>query len=258
MILKNRLLLFSVFIIICLTAPRSYAEVKVPARPYNYVVDSAGIINDNMEADLNRYLLELEQKTTAQMVVFTIPGLEGESIEDLSISIANDKWRLGNKDKDNGLLLIVALQDKKYRFETGYGLEGILPDSRLGTIGREYLVPYFKKGDYSSGIFLASLAVINEISSDAGVEITGMPKFRAGARTHGRTKRGKPTILSVIFSILFFIGLIYVAIKHPRLFMFFLIMSMMGGGRRSGWSGGGGFGGGGGGGFGGGGASGGW
>ncbi|HDZ61921.1 MAG TPA: TPM domain-containing protein [Nitrospirae bacterium] len=254
--LKNKALILLLFMFLCLFAVTTSAEVSLPDRPSNYVVDLAGIINDNVESDLNRYLMELEQKTTAQMVVLTIQSLEGESLEDLSLQIAHDKWKLGQKGKDNGVLLLVSLQDRKYRFEIGYGLEGVLPDSFVGQIGRDYLVPYFREGDYSKGIFTASLAVVSTISSDAGVEITGMPKLRASSR-YGSRQRGKPSILSTIFSILFFIGLIYLFIKHPRLLLLLFMFSMMGGGRRSGWGGGGGFSGGGGG-FGGGGASGGW
>jgi uncharacterized protein len=239
--------------------PVSFSEVVVPDKPYNHVVDLAGIINDNVERNLNSYLMELEQKTTAQMVVLTINGLEGESLEDLSIEIAHNKWKLGQKGKDNGVLLLVALQDRKYRFEIGYGLEGILPDSLVGSIGRGYIVPYFRKGDYSTGIFTAALAVISEIASDSGITITGMPKFGDRLTSpYKSTRAGKPSILKTIFTILFFIGLIYLFIRHPRLLLFLLMFSMLSGGRRGGWAGGGGFGGGGGGGFGGGGASGGW
>lgn len=260
--LKSKPLLIFILGIAFLTSAYIHAETAIPEKPYNYVVDLTGIINNSAEANLNRYLLELEQKTTAQMVVLTINSLEGESLEDLSIRIAHDKWKLGQKGRDNGVLLLIALQDRKYRFETGYGLEGILPDSLVGSIGRQYLVPNFSKGDYSTGITSATIAVINEIASDAGVEITGMPVLRARSHLTNRgAERKKPTVIGTIFLILFFIGMIYLFIKHPRLFMFLLLMSMMGGGRRSGW-GGGGFGGGsfggGGGGFGGGGASGGW
>jgi uncharacterized protein len=268
--MRLRYKLFVLVLLICSFAvtASSFAEVDVPARPYNHVVDLAKIINDNVEADLNRYLLELEQKTTAQFVVLTINSLEGEPLEDFSINVAHNKWKLGQKGKDNGILLLVSLQDRKYRFEIGYGLEGILPDSLVGSIGRQYLVPYFRKGDYSQGIFAASLAVINIIATNAGVEITGMPRYRLPSTyPGGRVERGKPSLLGAVFTVLLFIGLIYMFIRHPRLLLFLLMMNMMGGGRRSGWGGGGGFGGGfgggsfgggGGGGFGGGGASGGW
>jgi len=257
----------SVFLIIStffFLVTASFAVVPpIPQMPSHYVVDLAGIIEDNVELRLNGYLQELEQKTTAQVVVLTVTSLEGESIDELSITTAHDKWKLGQKDKDNGVLLVVALEDRKYRFEIGYGLEGILPDSLIGSIGRKYLVPYFKKGDYSTGIYSATLTLINEIASSEGVEITGMPNLQR-PDYYGRSPRGGG-ILRTIFIILFFIGAIILFIRHPRLFMFFLLASLLGGGRR-GWGGGGGFGGGGfgsfggggGGGFGGGGASGGW
>ena len=108
----------------------------IPDKPQKYVVDLAGIVDDATENRLNGYLQELEQKTTAQMVVLTILSLEGESIEDFSITIAHDKWKLGQKGKDNGLLFLISVKDRKYRIEVGYGLEGVLPDSLVGSIGR--------------------------------------------------------------------------------------------------------------------------
>lgn len=238
---------------------------EIPDMPRNYVVDLASIVNDSAEVKLNGFLRELEQKTTAQMVVLTIDTLEDRSIDGFSLEVA-EKWKLGQKGKDNGALLLVALKEKKYRFEIGYGLEGILPDSLVGSIGRNYIVPFFKKGDYSNGITAAVLAAANEIAASSEVEITGMPKLRAAQRNYRGKSAGKPGILSSILTILFFIGMAYLFIKHPRLLILFLLFSGMG--PRRGWGGGGfggggfggfgGGGGGGGGGFGGGGASGGW
>lgn len=270
--MRSRFKSFVFILLICLypAAGSLSAEVVIPDKPYNHVVDLAGIVNDDAETSLNRYLLELEQKTTVQVVVLTIDSLEGEPLEEFSIRTAHEKWKLGQKGKDNGVLLLVSVQDRKYRFEIGYGLEGILPDSLVGSIGREYLVPYFRKGDYSDGIFAGILAVSNIIAADANVEITGMPTLRARNNAQGaRGEFRKPSLSSSVFGILFFIVLIYLFIRHPRLLLFLFMMNMMGGGRRGGWGGSGGFGGGGGGfggsfggggggGFGGGGASGGW
>jgi uncharacterized protein len=257
---RNKLLVLIAAAVLFVYAAAVSAEVAVPDRPLNHVVDLAGIIDANMEDGLNRYLLELEQKTTAQMVVLTVKELEGEDIFDASLSIAHDKWKLGQKGKDNGVLLMISLNDRKYWTQVGYGLEGVLPDSLTGSIGRQYLVPYFKKGDYSTGITAAAIAMINEIAAEADVVITGMPKLRArpGYSNGRQTMKKPPLVLVVIFGI----GFIYMLIKHPRLLLMLIMMNMMGG-RRSGWSGGGGFGGGsfgggGGGGFGGGGAGGGW
>ena len=242
--LKNKFLVLFLLACLCIAAVAS-AEIAIPVSPRNHVVDLAGIIDANMEAGLNRYLLELEQKTTTQMVILTIKTLEGESIDDLSLTIAHDKWKLGQKGKDNGALLLVSLQDRKYRFEIGYGLEGVIPDSLAGTIGRQYLVPYFKQGDYSKGITAAALVVINEIASEADVKIAGMPRLKSRSSSYDRTRPQKPTLMGSIFSILFIIGLIYLFIKHPRLFIFLMLMTMSGGRSRGGWGGGGGFGGGG-------------
>lgn len=158
--------LFFVIFLCLFFVNASFAVVpSIPQVPSNYVVDLAGIIDDNVEISLDRYLKELEQKTTAQFIVLTVTSLEGESIDEFSITTAHDKWKLGQKGKDNGALLVVALKDRKYRFEIGYGLEGILPDSLVGSIGRDYLVPYFQKGDISTGVYAATLAVANKIAS---------------------------------------------------------------------------------------------
>lgn len=258
--LANKFSVLLLIIIVSLSAVTFSYAVNVPERPYNYVVDLAGVVENNTEMKLNRYLQELEVKTTAQMAILTIKSLEGESIEDFSITVAHDKWKLGQKGKDNGVLLLISVKDRKYRIEVGYGLEGVLPDSLVGSIGRNYLVPYFKKGDYSNGIYTATLAIANEIASEYGKQITGMPKLKRSIQSVKKDQT--PGFLKKIFTLVFFIVLLLLFIKNPRLLLVLLLFSSMGG--RSSWGGGGGFGGGsggfggGGGGFGGGGASGGW
>jgi len=260
---NSLIFIISVYLFACIlfTTASFAVEPPIPQMPSNYVVDLAGIIDENVEHRLDGYLQELEQKTTAQVVVLTVTSLEGEPIEKFSITTAHEKWKLGQKGKDNGVLIVVTLRDRKYRFEVGYGLEGTLPDSLVGSIGRQYLVPYFQKGDYSAGIYAATLAVINVIASREGIKITGMPELKPHSYYERSSKGGG--IFQAIFALLFFIGAIVLFIKHPRLFLFLLLTSSLGG-RRGSWSSGGGFGGGGsfggggGGGFGGGGASGGW
>jgi uncharacterized protein len=234
-----------------------------PAIPRDYVVDLAGVIPQEVQARLNAYLRELEQKTTAQVLVLTVQSLDGQGIEEFAFN-TKEKWKLGQKGKDNGVLIAVAVQDRKYRLEIGYGLESILPDSRVGTIGREYLVPYFRKSDFGAGIYAAALAVANTIASQEGVEITGMPAMQR-PRGGGGAGAGRPFgILQTSVLALFLVVALILCITHPRQCLLLLFVSQMGGGR-GGWSGGGGgfggggsFGGGGGGSGGGGGASGGW
>lgn len=252
---KHKYRLITLLLLLTLFCVSFTAAAQIPARPHNYVTDLAGIVDDGTESRLNAYLHELERKTTVQLAVLTIAGLDGASIEDLSLQVAHEKWKLGQKGKDNGVLLLVALTDRKYRIEVGYGLEGLLPDSLVGSIGRQLLAPYFRKGNFSRGIYEAVLSMAGTVAADAGVQISGMPPAQRPAYTVKKSK--SPSLLRSIISILFFIFMVIMFIRHPRLFLFLLLMSGMGG-RRSAWGGGGGGFGGGGGGFGGGGASGGW
>jgi uncharacterized protein len=256
----NKLVL-SISILITVVASSAIASTpEPPAIPRDYVTDLAGVISNDVKTQLNALLLELEQKTTAQVLVLTVQSLDGQSVEEFAFN-TKEQWKLGQKGKDNGVLIAVAVKDHKYRLEVGYGLESVLPDSLVGTIGREYLVPYFRKGDYSAGIAYATAAVIQTIARHEGVQITGM----SGTRSDREISPGKPlSVLHIaVIAIFIFLGLI-LCITHPQLCLLLLFSSSMGRGR-GGWSGGdggfgggGSFGGGGGGSGGGGGASGGW
>ncbi|HTP04769.1 MAG TPA: TPM domain-containing protein, partial [Nitrospirota bacterium] len=170
----RKLILCVILATVFLTPHASASTPVPPAIPQDYVVDLAGVIRDDVRSKLNAYLAELEQKTTAQVLVLTVQSLDGEDIESFSLRTA-EGWKLGRKGKDNGVLITVAVKDRKYRIEVGYGLESVLPDSAVGSIGREHLVPYFRNGDYSTGIFTATLAVIQTIAAHEGVQITGLP-----------------------------------------------------------------------------------
>jgi uncharacterized protein len=239
------ILLATVCLLLLAAGPSFGVTPQPPATPQTYVVDLAGIIQNDYKARLSAYLRELEQKTSAQVIILTVNSLDGEDIADLAQQTFV-KWKLGKKGKDNGLLMVVALKDKKYRFHTGYGLEGTLPDSMLGSIGRDYLVPYFRKGDYGGGIFNATVVIVKTIANAQGAEITGIPKSSARANT--KRSFSWTDLIWVAIGIVFFVPfLIY------NLFRRATGGGRWGGGYWGGGYGGGGFGGGGGGGFGGGG-----
>jgi len=158
----------------------------VPANPGGYIVDLAQVLDAGDEKNLQNQLRELEKETTIQLVVLTVGSLDGENINSFSLRIA-EKWRLGQRGKDNGLLLVVALGDHKYRFEVGYGLEDKLPDSMLGTLGRKVLVPYFRRGRYGAGITEAVQALVKILAPQKGDQegrgaLTGK---QAGRHQHG-------------------------------------------------------------------------
>ena len=209
------------FIVLFWACPLSLPAVTppIPAQPTQYVVDLAGVIDAGTRARLNAMLHDLEAKTTAQMVVLTINSLDGEPIENFSHQTAV-KWGIGQKGKDNGVLITVAVKDHKYRIEVGYGLESTLPDSLVGSIGRQYLVPHFRKGDFAGGIAAAAGEIAKTISrgtvgGQAG-EVTG------GALSETAPEAGTPganqNVPGLIFTIvLVIIGLGAFAFIIPRL-----------------------------------------
>lgn len=266
MVYKSKTLKWFLLFLLLGAAPALVQAVTppVPAHPSQYVVDLAGVLDAGAQARLNTMLHDLETQTTAQMVVLTLNSLEGEPIEDFSHQTAV-KWGIGQKGKDNGVLLTVAVKDKKYRIEVGYGLEGPLPDSLVGSIGRQYLVPHFRKGDFAGGIVAAASEMAKIISrGQVGGEAGEVKSGEAGgaaaqAETPGTKQNGEALVLTIVLII---IGLGVFAIVIPRL------LNLASGGvwfsgsgfDRGGWSSGGGDDGfsGGGGDFGGGGASGDW
>jgi uncharacterized protein len=250
-----------VFILWCLLSgpvPAVAVTPPLPARPPGHVVDLAGVLPPEQEGGLEKLLVDLEHKTTAQMVVLTILSLDGEPLNEFSLQTAQN-WGIGQKGKDNGLLFLISLHDRKYRFEVGYGLEPVLPDSLLGTLGRRVLVPLFRQGRYGDGITAASAEIIRILGKHYGVDIKGTESLRPLRRQ--QTVQG--SALAFFLFLLFVVLIIYSSYFNRKT-----------GGRRGygpggpyifpggGWGGGGsgGFGGfsGGGGSFGGGGASGGW
>jgi uncharacterized protein len=232
--------------------------------PSHYVADYTGAVADADEEKLNGILQELEQKTGVQYIILTVRTTGGVPIEQYSIELAQT-WKLGQAGKDNGMLFTIAIEDRRYRFEVGYGLEGFITDAYCGRVEREVLRPYLKKNQYSRGIFEANCQIVNRIAEEYGVKLTGMPKLRTRP-VGGRGNLGRLPCCALF---LFFFFIIFVLGGRGGGGWFFLPFFWGGFGGSRGYGGGsygggsfgggfGGFGGGMGGGFGGGGASGGW
>lgn len=218
-----------------------------PPKETGYVNDFARIISSENYIKLDRLIKELKLKTGAELVVVTLKSLDGYPIEDVGLAIGRE-WGVGQKGKDNGLVIVVAPNDRKVRIEVGYGLEGAIPDSAAGRIRDGYMIPYFKQGDYNQGIFYGTQAVAQAIAKEYGVTLEGNVNLPEPQQTDSGDD---------LFSWIIFIIVIILFIRYPS----FMIGFFLGGGRISGSGGsssGGGFGGFGGGGFGGGGSSGGW
>ena len=130
------------------------------------VMDTAGIMSESRRKDLEEYLLQIDQNSTAQIVVLTINSLEGESLEGYAIKAAR-QWQLGDKEDSKGVLLLVAYKERKIRIETGYGAEGDLTDAKCGLIIRNVIAPEFQKGNYSGGIVQGAKAIAGVVARDA-------------------------------------------------------------------------------------------
>lgn len=235
----------SLLSLLSLLLPLTASALEVP-KLAGYVHDHAGVISPDIELKIENFLRGFEASDSTQLVILTIASLEGESLEEYSLKVA-DSWKLGQQAKDNGALLLIAKQERKIRIEVGYGLEGKLTDLLAGRIIDNEITPQFKAGDYDAGV----IAGISAMAEAVRGEYQGT----------GKTARKKQRSSWGSLALLLFLG--------PGMLLF-------GGGRRgrhhrSGlWIGGGGFGGGsgggsggggfsgGGGGFGGGGSSGGW
>jgi uncharacterized protein len=218
------------------------------------VVDLAGVLSRGDQKKIAASLLQFQQQHGPQLQVLVVPSLEDETIEGYSIKVV-DKWKLGAKGKDDGVLLLVATENRKVRIEVGRGLEGDLPDVIAGRIIRTGILPFFKQGQTGAGI-LVGLGMIAE-SVGGKLENVPAPQLRKAKNTSGG-------LGYLLFIGLFLIGPLFGRRRRGgvggALLSGLLMGAAMSSGRHGGGGGfgGGGFGGGGGGGFSGGGASGSW
>lgn len=171
---------------VCL-APHAAAQT-LPDKPRDYVVDLAGVIDRGAFIRINDLLHSLEQSTRWQVIVLTVQSTADRSIEEFALAAA-EKWKLGRRGEDSGVLLLIAVRDRKYRFEVGYGAEAILTDGFCGELGRQYLVPAFRKNRYGEGVELALLAMQERIRTSLGVSTPAETENRSGSNAAGKPRR---------------------------------------------------------------------
>jgi uncharacterized protein len=220
------------------------AEPVSQLKPADYVNDFAQVLDAATVSQLDSLCRQIDQKAHAQIAVVTIHSLDGSDIESYAVSLFQ-QWGIGNKSTDRGVLILLAIQDHRYRTEVGYGLEAILPDGKVGGFGRE-TVPLLKQNDYNGAVQLLTSRVAAVIAQDAGVQLTGMPAPAPAEAPEEEQHSGSPVL--VILGVLLIVMLIP---PLRRLLFWFLLFNMGGGGGWGDGGHGGGFGGGGGGGFGG-------
>jgi uncharacterized protein len=227
-------------------------QTQIKVVPFkNYINDYAGLLPNKVSRQLNGLLKQLEKKTGTQIAVVIVKSTDGVPASDYAVEFGH-KWGVGKKGKDNGVVFLVAVQDRKMFIATGYGVEAILPDGKVGRIRETAILPHFRKGDMASGIYNGTLHLTHEIAKAAGVSLEGLASAPSRARPPGRPFGGfNPFMFFILLPLLFGRG-------RLGFLPFFLMGYGMRGGSFGGGFGGGGFGGGLGGGFGGGGSGGSW
>jgi uncharacterized protein len=221
---------------------RAESVDKLP-RPTSYVADFAGVMDAGSKQQIEDLSRQVYAKAHATIVVTTVNSLDGLTIEDFTTQL-EDKWRVGPKSSDRGVLMVFAIQDHKRRIEVGYGLEGVLNDAKVGDIGRS-MVPQLKDEEYGAAALGGVQQIVNVIAADANVTLDA-PVVHTYHREPGRSSHGHGFGIG---GIIFIIILIFLFSRGGRGggggggLMWFLLGSMLGGGGR-GYGGGGGFGGG--------------
>ena len=258
-------LLFSLAIALLLVLPAA-AQNKIDFPPLTgRVVDQANLLDPATEQALTEKLAALEASSTDQLVVVTVNSLQDQEIEDYGYQLGR-AWGIGQKENDNGALLIVAPNERKVRVEVGYGLEPILTDAFSSQVIRNDILPSFRDGDYQAGVIKGVDALIAQLSLDPA---EAQARAQAAAAEQADTKGDSIIPLVIIAALFLFIFLIAMRSGRGRrsnvssVLLWAASEALRNSGRGGGgWGGGGGFGGGGfgggGGSFGGGGASGGW
>jgi len=202
-----------------------------------WVNDFAGVIPDAIKARISGFCDELNRKTGAELAVATVQDLGGSAVEVYANELF-EQWGIGKKGEDNGVLILLAVSDRKIWIEVGYGLEPVLPDGKVGRILDQYAVPFLRQNDFGNGIAGAAAAVAATIADSAGVSLTGETGVRPVQPGANVGSRGLGIIPIIVFVIL-------MIVTRGRILPWLLFFFMMGGGRGGGGSfGGGGFGGG--------------
>ncbi|MCI8345300.1 MAG: TPM domain-containing protein [Clostridia bacterium] len=208
MLISNNKSCIKILIILLILVNVLTIEALAIVKPTNdfYVNDYAKLLDTETKQYIISTNKNLYKKTGSQIVVVTIESLEGNSLEDYATKLFRN-FGIGDKNKNNGILLLLSLKERKFRIEVGYGLEGILPDAKTGRIQDEYIIPYLKNNKWNEGIRNGFNAILNVIANEYNVEVGGEKAVKT--TTTDDTNNTSIIILPFIFSInSFIVGMI--------------------------------------------------
>ena len=219
---------------------------SLPAHPDTHVEDFAGILSPQTTQSVEDLLTQVNLKAHARVEVVTLKSIDADksgaqpSIEQFATAL-EDKWKVGDKATDRGLLLIVSLNPRKYRIEVGYGLEGVLNDAKVGDIGRE-MQHYLHSGNYDQAITLGVNELAQDIAADANVTLDTSRPAAEPVEAEPQAQIHVSPIPALIFAVVVILVLgALIRSGHAGL-LFFFLFNMLSGGRGGGgsWGGGGG------------------
>lgn len=176
-------------------------------RPTGYVNDFAGVIDSSDEREITRIAEIVQETTGAEIAVATLDSLgDYATIEQLSIALATE-WGIGSRGDDNGVLMVVAISERRVRIEVGYGLEGALPDGKVGRIMDQSIVPYFRNDDFGTGFLKATEGIAGVIADEYDVTLPDVSM--AESRKYESSSSGsgaRSPIFYLVFLVIFFAG----------------------------------------------------
>jgi len=229
---KNTLLMACLLALVAALLGASPAHSAFPA-PRGAVNDFAGVLSAGAQARMEGLAAEILQKTDTSVVVGVFKSLDEQDPDQFTNELF-EAWGIGKKGEDKGVLIMLAIEERRVRIETGFGVEGVLPDGLVGSILDRYVVPLLKQDRFEDGLFNAMAAVGQVIAKDAGIELTG--RMQATPQQRGAAGR-RASPLSLLPLIIIF--LILVSTRSGRRMLPFILLMALSGGRGGGGGGGG-------------------
>jgi len=224
----GRMIFFLLLIPLCLVAAFALSEDRFPT-PTGAVNDFAEIIPAAEKSSMEALSREVLEKTGTALVLATIPTIGNREINEY-VNRLYSAWGIGKKGEDKGVLIVLALKERKLRIETGYGVEGILPDGLVGEIRDQAMLPWLKKGDYGRGLSEGVTAIAGIIAKNADVTLTGNPAMHA--QKQRQAKRG-PSWLTWLLLIVVISALLGTR-QGREMLPWILLMILSSSGRRGG------------------------
>ena len=228
-----------ILIFTCLLSQLLFSENIKSLKPGGWVNDFAGVISQDYKASMEAVASEVKNKIGSELTVVTVKSMDGQDIETYATRLY-ETWGIGEKGKDNGALILLAIAERKIRIEVGYGLEPILPDGLTGGILDDYVMPDLRNGEYGLGLYRGLLKITEIVAKNAGIQIEGIPEVVQRPQSdEGSRERSSG---GVVFLFILFIFLMIVT--RGRILPWLLLGMLSGGGGKGGGFSSGGFGGG--------------